>query len=71
MKKPTLPRCLESLQWIDEVLVLDSGSTDRTPQVAQSYHNTKFIKVEWQGYAATKQLGVGKAKHDVIFLGGC
>lgn len=66
-EETNIARCLESLQWIDEVLVLDSGSTDRTPQVAQSYHNTKFIKVDWQGYAATKQLGVGKAKNDVIF----
>jgi (heptosyl)LPS beta-1,4-glucosyltransferase len=66
-EETNIARCLESLQWIDEVLVLDSGSTDRTPQVAQSYHNTKFIKVEWQGYAATKQMGVERAKHDVIF----
>ncbi|HEU4435931.1 MAG TPA: glycosyltransferase, partial [candidate division Zixibacteria bacterium] len=30
-----LPRCLESVRWADEILILDSGSTDGTVEVAK------------------------------------
>lgn len=33
-----LPKCLDALDWCDDVHVLDSGSTDRTVSIAQTYH---------------------------------
>lgn len=66
-EEKNIGRCLQSLQWIDEVLVLDSGSSDATPQIAQSFPNVKFMQVQWQGYAATKQMGVDAAKNEAIF----
>lgn len=32
-----LPRCLESLRWCDDIVVLDSGSIDRTAEIAREY----------------------------------
>lgn len=58
---------MQSLQWADEVLVLDSASADATPQIAQSFANVRLMQVQWQGYAATKQQGVQAAKNDAIF----
>ena len=66
-EEKNIGRCLQSLQWVEEVLVLDSGSIDNTPQIAQSFPNVKFMQVQWQGYAATKQLGVNAAKNNTIF----
>lgn len=60
-------RCLRSLQWIEQVIVLDSGSTDQTPVIAQGFPNVRYMRVEWKGYAGTKQAGVEIAAHDVIF----
>lgn len=60
-------RCLQSLQWVAEVLVLDSGSTDGTAEIVQTFHNAQYILTPWQGYAATKQLGVDRAQNDCIF----
>ena len=32
-----LPRCLESVKWADELIVVDTGSTDKTVEIAKSY----------------------------------
>ncbi len=62
-------RCIESqLECIDEIIVLvDENSTDGTLGIIKSYPQVKYEIVEWQGYAATKQLGVDKAENDWIF----
>jgi len=64
----TLPACLASLQWADEVLVLDSYSSDATVEIARSYgciiHQHEFL-----GYGRQKQLALDKTRHDwVLFL---
>lgn len=49
--------CLEALSRVaGEVLVLDSHSTDRTPEIARSY-GARVHSLDWQGYAATKNEG--------------
>jgi glycosyltransferase involved in cell wall biosynthesis len=55
----TLANCLESLQWADELIVLDSFSTDNTIQIAQSY-NAKIFQHEFLGYGPQKQLALEK-----------
>lgn len=66
-EEKNISRCLQSLQWIDEIRVIDSGSTDNTPTIAKGFENVIFEQIEWRGYAATKQYAVDKAKNDVIF----
>jgi glycosyltransferase involved in cell wall biosynthesis len=49
-----LERCLQSVQGVaDEVVVVDSFSSDRTAHIAAQY-NTRFIQLPWQGYALSK-----------------
>ena len=36
-------RCLESVKWADEIIVVDSGSTDKTIEIAESLMERKFI----------------------------
>src|SRR2546421_3991469 len=57
---------IRSVAWADEVLVIDSESTDRTRGIAESM-GARVITREWPGFAAQKQFGVGEAKHDWIF----
>lgn len=61
-----IERCLRSVQWADEIVVVDSGSTDRTLDICREY-DCKIIETEWLGYARTKQLAVDAAEHDWIF----
>jgi glycosyltransferase involved in cell wall biosynthesis len=48
-----------------EIIVVDSGSTDRTVEIAKSYGAKVFIE-EWKGYAAQKNSAIDKATGDWI-----
>jgi len=55
-----IARCLNSIRWVDEIIIVDSQSDDRTVAIAQSY-GAKIYSPEWQGYGPTKQYGVEQA----------
>lgn len=52
-------RCLESIQWAQEIIVLDSGSTDDTVAIAKEYTPHVFC-TDWQGYGVQKQRALSK-----------
>lgn len=54
-----LERTLQSVCEFDEVIILDSGSTDNTYEIAEQFENTQISHQDWQGYAGQK-LGFGK-----------
>jgi glycosyltransferase involved in cell wall biosynthesis len=61
-----IARCVKSLREVaDEILVLDSGSTDNTVALAQTAGAT-VLQVQWQGFGPTKNLGNDRAQHDWI-----
>ncbi len=43
-----LPSCLEHLKWADEVVVVDSGSSDATAEIAEQ-HGAKVVQFKWNG----------------------
>lgn len=53
-EEANLRRCLTSIQWVDEIVVLDSGSTDRTLEIAKEFTD-KIYSTDWQGYGIQKQ----------------
>lgn len=59
-EEANLPRCLESVRWADEVVLIDSGSTDRTREIAAGY-GAEVIALEWQGFGTAKREGVNRA----------
>lgn len=59
---------LSSCAFADEIIVLDSGSTDKTKQIASSFKNAKFISHEWLGFGRMKALGVSLAKNAWVFV---
>jgi glycosyltransferase involved in cell wall biosynthesis len=56
----------ESVAWADEILVVDSGSSDATCELAESF-GARVIKRDWPGFAAQKQFAVEEAVNDWIF----
>ena len=57
--------CLASVAWADEMLVVDSGSTDGTPDLARS-KGARVIERGWPGYADQKNFAAKEATHDWI-----
>jgi glycosyltransferase involved in cell wall biosynthesis len=58
--------CLQSLQGVvDEIVVVDSFSTDRTEEICRKY-NAIFLKHPFDGYVAQKNVAVKQATHDII-----
>ena len=55
----------ESVRWADEIVVVDSGSTDQTRAVAED-HGARVINREWPGFAAQKQFAAEQANNDWI-----
>jgi len=50
-----LPDCLASVTWADEIVLLDSGSTDATVEVARAAGVQVYINTDWQGYGIQRQ----------------
>lgn len=59
---PWLQDTLESVKDFAEVVILDSGSTDNTYAIAQSFSNTRITHQDWQGYAAQKSLALAQCQ---------
>ena len=60
-----LPRSIESLRCCDEIVIVDSGSVDRTVELATKLGAT-VIEAGWKGYAQQKNLAAEAASHDWI-----
>ena len=58
-------RCLSSVQWADEIIVLDSGSDDNTLAIAREFTD-KVYQTDWQGYGIQKQRALEKATGDWV-----
>jgi len=54
--------CLDSVSWADEIVVLDSGSTDGTQDLCRA-RGAIVIDRPWEGYAAQKNLAIDQTRH--------
>ncbi len=57
--------CIRSASWVDEVVVLDSGSTDRTRELAEA-EGARVFNEEWRGFGPQKKRAVELCSNDWI-----
>ncbi len=58
--------CLLSLQFADEIIVLDTGSSDNTAAIAKELGGNVFFQEKWEGFGLAKQEAVNLAENDWI-----
>lgn len=63
----TIRRCLESVAWADETVVVDSGSTDDTQAVCRELGAKMTVAADWPGFGPQKNRALDAAAGDWIF----
>lgn len=68
-EEPNVRRCLSSVAWADEVVVVDSGSADDTVAVARSL-GVKVVEQPWLGFSAQREfaLRLPELQHDWVYF---
>ncbi len=64
-EEKNISRTLESVKWADEIVIVDSQSTDRTVEIAVSF-GAKIYSPPWRGYGLAKKEAVNRATHSWI-----
>ncbi|MGE0615974.1 MAG: glycosyltransferase family 2 protein [Bacteriovoracia bacterium] len=72
-EEKNIARCLESLTWVEEILVIDGGSSDRTLAICRdpgAAWATKIRVIEnpWPGFRVQRNLCLKEAKHDWVLV---
>jgi glycosyltransferase involved in cell wall biosynthesis len=67
-EEKNLPRTLESVRWADEIVIVDSGSVDRTPEIARSFGAHHSFNRDFKGHPEQKAIAIGKCTSDWILL---
>ncbi len=62
----TMRRVLESVRWADEIVLVDSGSTDGTIEIAEEF-GVKVYREPWKGYGPQMNSSIDKCTGDWIF----
>ncbi|MGY2575664.1 glycosyltransferase family 2 protein [Vibrio sp. C8] len=65
-EQDSLRDCLESLRWVDEIIIVDSGSTDNTEAIAREYTEHFYVNAQWPGFGKQKQLAQSYASSDWV-----
>jgi len=64
-EEENIEKCLQSIAWVDEIIIVDSGSTDRTEEISKKYTNN-FVYSEWSGFGMQKQKALDKASSNWV-----
>ena len=66
-EEANIGRTLASVRWADEIVVVDSGSKDRTCDIAREY-GARVVVEPWRGYVAQKQYAIELCTQDWVLL---
>ena len=64
----SITECLDSLRWCDEILVVDSHSTDATREIARRFDGVRVLRRTYYGAASQKNWAIDRCRHDWILI---
>lgn len=64
-EEANIRRCLDSVKWCDEIVIVDSFSTDRTVDICREYTN-RIIQRPWPGYVEQKRFALAQTTHEWV-----
>jgi glycosyltransferase involved in cell wall biosynthesis len=67
-EEQNIAECIESLLWCDEILIVDSFSTDRTAEICRGYGKVRFYQRTYYGSAAQKNWAMDQVESDWILI---
>lgn len=65
-EEKNIRRCLESVRWVDEIVVVDDFSTDRTMEICREFTDRIFTR-KFKGFADQKNFAIGKSTYNWVF----
>lgn len=65
-EEKNISKCLDQLQWVDEVVIIDDFSSDRTEEYAKCYNNIKFYKNKFMDFSSQRNFGISKTSNEWI-----
>ena len=57
--------CLNSIKWADEILIVDSGSKDKTIEIARGF-TEKIFEKKWEGFAVQKRYALSLTSNELV-----
>ena len=64
-----IKKCIESVKWCDEIIIIDDNSTDKTLEIAKKYNVKIFFHSLDNDFSAQRNFGISKAKNEwVLFV---
>jgi glycosyltransferase involved in cell wall biosynthesis len=64
-EEKNIRECLESVKWVNEIVIVDAGSKDRTVEIAKEF-TRKIFNCPWDGYGAAKNYGLSQCTGDWV-----